>query len=323
MKKAESTVLYTFGGGRLGNQLVRFAHWLAWTLEHEGKASVIDAGFWRYARHFDHWQSRRGCTFPVSMSWADLVSRTVDGATDGRSDRFEQRVLRLLHAAGGFVPGWQQMGSMESLAEIDLADPEFLKRTEHARVTACAGWRIASWPLLAKHDTAVRRLLVPRTILLERCAAYVRTRRLKADLVAGVLIRHGDYRQWWGGRFHFETSHYAERMRAFVDQHPGRQVAFIVTSDEVQSPAHFAGLDVTFAPGSANAGGEAVEAMFTLASCDAILAPPSTFAAWASHWGRVPWWPIADSAGSDDVWQPVCGDLAAARVHPYLSLVVA
>jgi hypothetical protein len=316
-------ILYTFGGGRLGNQLVRFAHWLAWTLEHEGKVGVVDAGFWRYAHHFEYWSTRRGCGFPRTPGWARLASGLLGGVPSRWEDRIEQRGLRFLHALGGWLPGWQRIGKLDTLAELDLDDTGLLEQTARARVTACAGWRIASWALFAKHEGEIRRLLAPRADLLGRCGAFVQGQRGRADLVLGVQIRHGDYRRWWDGRFYFPTPRYVAWMRQWAALHRGRRVAFVVTSDEYQDPAQFDGLDVAFAPGSVNAGGPAAEALFTLAACDAILAPPSTFAAWASHWGRVPWWPVGGPSGQDDAWAPVPGDLDAARRHPYLALVVA
>lgn len=315
------TVIYTHGGGRLGNQLLRFAHWLAWVEEHHGKVALINAGFWPYARHFTHWSANMGCGFPDDRGWCHAVSLGLKILPEFISRRTDWRAQRAIHAAGGILRGWQQVGSSERLAEIDLDRTDFLGTVRSARVTTCAGWRIAGWETFARHEKTVRTLLEPNSNLVSRAGGFIEGIRERAEVVAGVLIRQGDYRVWREGRHYHPTSRYVGWMRRFAEMQAGRQVAFVVTSDEVQDPGQFAGLDVVFSNGSANSRGHAIDALLELARCDAVLSPPSTFSAWAAHWGRVPLWAIPP-VGETFV-APIKGDLAVIRQDAVFSEAVA
>jgi hypothetical protein len=220
---------------------------------------------------------------------------------------------------GGRLSGWQQLGSLEALAELDLDDERVIEGFQSAQFTTCAGWRIAGWGLLKKHEAKVREMLAPKTSLDAEARSYLRNLRERSEIVAGVLIRQSDYRTWRGGEFYHTSSQYARWMHHFRDHHRGKAVAFLVTSDEVQDPAVFSGLNVVFSSGSANMRGSAISAILELACCDVVLAPPSTLSAWAAHWGGVPYHVLSDHSSCPPA---LPGDIDALRLDPVLSQVV-
>ena len=162
-------------------------------------------------------------------------------------------------------------------------------------------------------------MLAPKPAMDAEARSFLRTLRERSEIVVGVLIRQSDYRTWRGGAFYHTSSQYARWMHDFRDRQGGKAVTFLVTSDEVQDPAVFSGLDVVFSSGSANKRGTAISALLELACCDAILAPPSTLSAWAAHWGGVPYHVLSEHSG----WNPALpGDIDALRLDPVLSQVV-
>ena len=60
-------------------------------------------------------------------------------------------------------------------------------------------------------------------------------------------------------------------MRELAGQFPGRKTAFFVCSDEPRQASEFSGLMVVIGAGPP------VVDLYTLAGCDYILRPPSTF----------------------------------------------
>jgi hypothetical protein len=70
----------------------------------------------------------------------------------------------------------------------------------------------------------------------------------------------------------------------------GKQVVFWVCSDEGVAADAFPGLRVE--PGV----GTILEDLCSLARCDLLIGPPSTFSAWASYYGRVPLYSMVDSS---------------------------
>ena len=188
------TVVYTHGGGRLGNQIIRLAHWLAWTRAHPGTVNVIDMGFWRYAKYFSHWSGNPGCAFPRTSTSANLLA-VLQGMVP---ERFlfgaERRLQHLVHAAGRRWPGGGSMALNDAREEsLDLADPAFRQDVSSRWVTTCSGWKIASWHLVAEQQNELREFFRPKPAWTKVAADFVTGLRTQHDLVIGVQIRQSDY----------------------------------------------------------------------------------------------------------------------------------
>lgn len=317
------TIVYTHGGGRLGNQIIRLAHWLAWTRAHPGTVNVIDMGFWRYAKYFSHWSGNPGCAFPRTSTSANLLA-VLQGMVP---ERFlfgaERRLQHWVHAAGRRWPGGGSIALNDAREEsFHLDDPAFLQNVTSRRLTTCSGWKIASWRLVAEQQAELREFIRPRPRWTKIAAGFVAGLRAKHDLVIGVQIRQSDYRTWNQGRFYFPTSRYVAWIRQLLDLHAGRQVAILVATEERQASDLFAGLPVYFATGTPNAGGHWFESWVELAGCDLVVSPPSTFSATAAFLGGVPLWPV--SAPDQDLAfdQLVEDGMIGAARHAAFSLAV-
>lgn len=317
-------VIYTHGGGRLGNQVLRFAHWLAWAMEHPGELEVLNFAFWPFARYFDAWRVHPGCIFPLRDGRADRLAERHAALPAWLRDAGENksRLQRAVQAAGRGWPGWQAV-ELDIVREESLAlDAAFLQRVKQRPVTTCCGWKIASWPLVAKHEVAVRELFRPAAEFTAPAAEFIAGVRRAHDVVIGVFIRQSDYREWHDGRFFFPATQYAIWMRQVIALHPGRRVAFVVASESWHEPALFSDLPAYFATGSANAGGHWMRSWIELSLCDLLVSPPSTFSATAAFLGRVPLWPVAawDQVMARD--QIFAGGIVGAARHPVFSLAV-
>lgn len=320
MNRPPHQIIYTHGGGRLGNQVIRFAHWIAWALEHAGEVEVLNLAFWPHAQDFATWRLHPGCVFPVRAGRADSIA--INSPRLLRALEKNSRLPRVVQAAGRVWPGWQAV-TLDIAREESLAlDAVFLTRVKQHAVTTCCGWKIANWPLVEKHEACVRDLFRPAPEHAAAAAAFIAGLRRAHDLVVGVQIRQSDYLAWQEGRFLFSAPQYATWMRQIVALQPGRRVAFVVTSEVTQEPDAFAGLPVFFAGGSANTGGPAMRSWAELALCDLIVSPPSTFSATAAFLGGVPLWPLtaADQTMARD--QIFSGGMVAAARHPTFSLAV-
>lgn len=320
MSRPPHQVIYTHGGGRLGNQVIRFAHWIAWALEHAGEAEVLDLAFWPHARDFAAWRAHPGCVFPPRAGRADRWVGRFPGLL--RAAEKNSRLPRVVQAAGRVWPGWQAVDLDISREESLALDAAFLARVQQRAVTTVCGWKIANWPLFEKHAAAVREFFRPAPEHAQAAADFVGGLRRAHDLVIGVQLRQTDYRAWHAGRFLFSTTQYAGWLRQIAALHPGRRLAFVVTSEVTHEPAAFAGLPVFFAGGSANAGGPAIRSWAELARCDVIVSPPSTFSATAAWIGGVPLWPLAAADQAMALDQIFSGGIVAAARHPVFSLAV-
>ncbi|MFS8086666.1 MAG: hypothetical protein ACMG6H_13620, partial [Acidobacteriota bacterium] len=106
--------------------------------------------------------------------------------------------------------------------------------------------------------------------------------RQNVDLLIGVHIRHGIIHFANTRKYFYTTHQYAAMMRELPALFPGKRVGFLVCSDWPQDAAIFSGLQVTFGTG------DLIEDIYSLARCDYLIGPPSTFTMWASFYGNVP-----------------------------------
>lgn len=322
--KRRHTVVYSHGGGRLGNQVIRFVHWIAWAAEHPD-LEVLDLAFWPYARLFATWSASPACRYPIRDSPAGTLARTIGGLPAVLRDPIEKnvRLQRFAHGASRLFPGWRRIELDEAGGEaIDLADPAFLAGVRARPVTVCRGWRFASWPLVARHQAAIRSLFAPAPEYAGPAEDFVARLRSQFDVVAGILIRQTDYREWGGGRFFRTAPEYAAWMQRVAALFPGRRVAFVAAADAPQADADFAGLSCFFTHGSAGRGGHWFDSFAALARCDFILSVPSTFAACAAYAGNIPLWPLDlpdDELSADQMLRE---PLTGAAAHPVFSEAV-
>jgi hypothetical protein len=73
-------------------------------------------------------------------------------------------------------------------------------------------------------------------------------------------------------------------MKQLQESFAGEKVRFLIFSDEEQDTDVFkaAGSDYFFRSG------HIIENLYSLAECDYIVSPPSTYGEWASFYGRTP-----------------------------------
>lgn len=314
------TVVYTHGGGRLGNQIIRFAHWMAWAQDHSGEVEVIDYAFWPYADYFALWREHPGCVFPLRPSAADRLARLRASMPSWLRRRGEgrDRFARLVHAAGRWRLDGQAFAADGVDKVVDLDDPKFFEEITQRKVTTCSGWRIASWRLVAEHQSRLRGFFQPAEIFRAPAEALIAGLRQTHDLIIGMLIRQSDYQTWDNGRFYFSTSQYAQWIRQLLELHPGRRVAFVVASEDWQDPACFDGLPVHLATGNPKSGGHWFENWVELSLCDFVVSVPSTFSATAAFVGGVPLWPVVAAEQTMNFDQVLAdGMIGAARHHAF------
>lgn len=288
------TVIYTHGGGRLGNQILRWLHWLAWVRAHEGSVRVVDLSFLPYARLFEAWAAAPGCVTPDSVSWLGWLGRMRSSLGPSGYFRGERRILFLVQTLGSFVPGSlaRNTDSEENRLDLDSTEVEWL--TRGAKMVFCRGWKIAGWRNVERYQTELRPLFRPARRFLDRGIARISQIRRTYDKVVGVFVRQSDYKTWNNGRFFFPVERYAAWMNEIVAMEEGRKVAFLVASEVRLDKDSFRGLPFVFASGMKGAGGHWFETFVELSMCDIILSPPSTFSATAAYVGNIPFWPLTD-----------------------------
>lgn len=320
-----TTLVYTKGGGRFGNQLIRFLHWMAWARENEGRVRVVDLAFWQYANFFSFWRKHPGCVVPFPSRSVDKLARLRLGLPERLRRPIDKnvRLQRVVHLLSHLWPTCHTISLDDQRGErVDLNDPAFLERVMRYPVVTLSGWQAAGWQLVAKDQEVARRHFVPDPASSRLATDLIASLRSRYDLLIGVLIRQGDYRRWLGGRFYFDSAQYGTWVRQLRDIYAGKSLGVVLACDEHQDMEYFKGLPCYLSPGSVNRGGHWFESFAVLSSCDIVVCPPSTFAASAAFIRDIPIWPLKNAGQELDESQLMSNALLDAAVDPTFCMAV-
>ena len=259
--------------GRLGNRLYLFAHLLAFSLEHD--VPICMPSFWKYADCFETWRGSWLCRFP-------LTSRRRPGFLALRNFT-RWGIYRVSKLVRRFSPNGRKWGAivLPEADTLDLDSPEFIAAAKQ-KTLFVQGWKFRGTPNVIKHQDELRRMFRPIEPYRRRVEETIAAARKDCDRLVGVHVRQGDYRNYAGGKYNYSADAY----RAFLDQvvelFPQDRVKFLICSDEPPPDDVWKPHRVVHGPG------DTIEDMYTLAECDMILGPPSTYSGWASFFGSKP-----------------------------------
>jgi hypothetical protein len=276
--------------GRLANRLMAFSHFIAWVEEHGHR--VMNFTFHSYAHFFDATDSDIFCQYPPARDKSVLNS--IPGAGQViRGTRIFHHAARIAGGLNEWLPLFGR--KVVTLRELPGQEITWLDGLEveaairDAKIVFVDGWKLRAPECVQKHAGKIRNYFKPAAIWERASSEAVERLRQRANVVIGVHIRQGDYRNWKGGKFYFPVSRYADWMRELAGQFSGARVSFLVCSDEPRSQEEFSGLTVGFGTNSS------VGDLYALAKCDYLLGPQSTFSQWASFYGEKPLFHVRNS----------------------------
>lgn len=313
-----STVIYTHGGGRFGNQLLQFGHLIALIEDHRD-LSVVNWSFWPYADFCAGTSGNPLCFYaadgrpPPALGTA--LARSVEGVLaslpSGMRSSLRFRLPRMAHrhlpsrsvdledtwggidvtAFGGLRVRQPARPNPHSDESFNLANPALIDRCSRSGSILLAGYPLRDWAAFDRHAGKVRAFLSPAGRFQDIAKPFILDLRRRYKTLVGMLIRQQDYRIWDGGRYFFPSPQYREWMEQAATAF-GPDCCLVVATDESQSPDFLLGLNAVWCTGAMAQGGHFVESMTELSQCDVIVSPPSTFAAWAAFLGHVPQLPL-------------------------------
>ena len=165
----------------------------------------------------------------------------------------------------------------------DLDSAPFAEIARRHRVIVLSGplFRVTSQDWVVKHGDRIRRHFEPVPAIRSAVHGVLEPLRQSGALLVGVHIRRGDYATFLNGRYHYSHAQYAAVMRrvreVLMTEHPDQPVMFLLSSNEAIPDEPYAGMRCTRLRGTA------VEDLYTLAGCDYLIGPPSTFGKWANQ----------------------------------------
>jgi hypothetical protein len=267
--------------GQLGNQLWLFSHFIAFS--RETGVAVLNPAFSEYAHYFPATRRQRIPHYPTSGGTGRPLSSLVYPAMrtlGGLAARLDGTGRLVPTVRIGFPRGFDLADT------FSLRDPEFSRVARRRRIVVVKGWQFTNGASLVAHRAALREFFAPSERVLDRSRQHVATVRPDEGVVVGVHVRRGDARQFLGGRYDFDLDVYRRIMDEASAALAPLPVKFLICSDEKLACADF---DVRVSFGL----GDVLGDLYTLARCDYLIGPPSTYSMWASFYGAVPIYTIS------------------------------
>ena len=288
-------IIITARCGRMANRIQLFAHFMGFAEENGYR--VMNPTFYTYANLFEgtcrdvfgrYPAEPRGSALNSVPGLAGLIRTT---RILFHAGRLAQTLNEKLGVFSGSVMTLQQLPKPKMTW---LQSPEVAAQIRTAKIVLINGWRFRASDCVQKHADKIRCYFQPVPEIARNVRQFMEHLRQNAEIIIGVHIRQGDYRRWREGKYFFPVSRYAEWMRELLVQFPGRKVSFLVCSDGARSNEEFAGLPVVISRNNP------IEDLYSLAKCNYILGPLSTFSQWASFHGNTPLFHLHDSNDRPD-----------------------
>ncbi len=262
--------------GQLGNRIIVFASFIA--IACEQNLTVANPSFEEYSDYFD------SCKNYLIPGYPKAYFKTSKKYLRRFSYRLAYLVARILH---------RLKFNSRYLGYIYLDSNErFNLQTKHKLLekTFCLvqGWGFQPGQLLSKHRERICAFFQPGHEYNLRITEFISQAKTGNRLLIGIHIRQGDYKNFEGGKYFFETdsyirliSHLNQQFFTELNQKP----RFVIFSNQSlkQEVFHLLdGIDFIFGPGH-----ELLD-MYCLSACNYICGPPSTYTIWASFYGNAP-----------------------------------
>ena len=181
-------------------------------------------------------------------------------------------------------------GYHQELKPFDLNDEKFVKKARSKLILA-HGWAFRDPENFKKHRPLLLNAWMPNKHYHDNTEQYFNKYKTGNDLLIGVHLRGGDYRNFEGGKWYYSPDQYYEKMKevATLEIFRNKRIAFVICTNEKDVSLPSAGNFSVF-----NEERHFMEDLYLLAKCDYIIGPPSTFSIWASFYGNKPLYMIRE-----------------------------
>jgi hypothetical protein len=249
--------------GRLGNRLFLFAHLIAFAELH--KINIANPAFSEFRHLFPFFENSRWCRY-----------HPLNGKIEARKG---SAAFVRISGLWGTTPTVRFWDARDIIFDgEDEFDPR-VQLMRNAPSVVFEGWKFRSRTKIQMIMPRLREVFAPRADFSRIAQQRMEKARHMGDLVIGIHVRLDDYR---GTENYFTIDEFARNLLNLEALFAPLKIAFIVCSPESIDPTLFPVNCIIVAPDSV--GGD----LCTLAACDYILGPPSTFSGWASFYGEKP-----------------------------------
>jgi hypothetical protein len=258
-------VVIVFGKtGQLCNRLFNLSSFITNSIENKYKMKIL-----YFNEYYFYFENINNKIEPYEIEF--LFENTIIGKINYMVKNNQRRISRLLKIFGVY---YDKTGNINQI--------NFIRSAQQNKVYV-TGWPYWDVENFIKHSDLLRFIFTPTDGVMEKCNRIIDDSKQKSDILVGVHIRHGDYKEYMDGKYYFEADDYCRIIRNFNMNllNNGYNPLFIICSN---GKIDFAKEDFKFYISKNNA----IEDIYLLSKCNYILGPPSTFSMWSSFYGKVP-----------------------------------
>ncbi|WKN33942.1 alpha-1,2-fucosyltransferase [Porifericola rhodea] len=269
--------------GQLANRLFLMANFIAFSNAHEIK--IYNPSFDEYAKFFEKTSPQALVRFPIStnskwrMPYTDIIRSMVYQVI--------YKAVRVLEKLNIYESTIHCILDIGLYQKMPLDSAKFINLARKKKFLLCKGWAFRDETNFSLAADIIKPYFKPLPCYLTQAITIANSARSSENtLLVGVHIRRGDYKTFLNGKYFFPLSVYISYINKVQSLFPGRDIKFIVCSNETIDVRVFKGYDVVLEERNM------VVDLALLAACDYIIGPPSTFSIWASYYGDVPLYKI-------------------------------
>lgn len=257
-------LIFTDKTGQLGNQLFEFGTFISNCLTTNSK--LINLHFDAYKDHFKGSENNYNKDLKLRVSYGNSK---ID------------RCIRFFYGILSEIPWPKHEGRVRVLTS-DEDSRSITEENFNKKIVFKKGAWFIDYPNFYKHKQDIKTYFSPLEVYQNNIDSLIKNCYREVDVLVGVHIRRGDYKHFMNGIFYFEDEIFYDKMQQIKELNKDKKVGFLICSNGKIDFNLFKGLNIY------KANNHLIEDMYSLAECDYILGPPSTYTMWASFYGDRP-----------------------------------
>ena len=172
------------------------------------------------------------------------------------------------------------------------AEKQNLKREKIYRshgIHVVDSWYYRDYEALFEFQDVIRSIFKPKERYEVEVEHFISSLIKDDRVLVAIHIRRGDYRTWREGKYYYSDGEYKNWMECLaVDSE--RRIQFVLFSNEQLNLGYFSSELYDVCTGL----GQAITDLYSMARCDYIIGPPSTYSWWAAFYGKKPYLTLFD-----------------------------
>lgn len=268
-------ILNGYKAGQMGNRLFHISQLMVLAIE--GNTTLVDFSFDNYMVNFENLWDKPFIIYPSSKA-SPIKYKFLTPLKQRLPNLRDFLNHRKLNSK------WLSCIDQNGLVMTDY-NAHLNERKQYSNYIV-EGWINKDITPLAKYRQTLANFFVPKREHVKNVERLVAEAKQGADLLMGIHIRRGDYKEYKNGIFYFDDNVFINIMRNMQQRFADKKIHFLVCSNEDVHWENYKEFTVF------KATNQIVEDMYALSYCDYIAGPISTYSMWASFIAQKPLYQI-------------------------------